>query len=267
MNEVRRGDCLEVLADLPAGSVDLMYADPPYGTGKDWGAFDDRWQNGLDGYLKWMRPRLEAVRRALAETGSLYLHCDPTASHYLKVMCDQVFGRDRFRNEVVWSYRRWSAKSAGFQRTHDILLFYAGEGATWNSPTEPKADGTPKFRRWNEPDPDKPGRFRTRCDRQQEVLETAMRDVWEIGRLQSDARERVGYPTQKPVALLDRVVLASSNQGDLVCDPFCGSGTTLVAAKRLGRRWWGCDLNPQAVTLTERRLAAETAPLPGMAGG
>ena len=105
------------------------------------------------------------------------------------------------------------------------------------------------------------------ADRSVPVPDTAMRDVWEIPRLQSDAGERVGYPTQKPVAVAERIIRASSNEGDLVADPFCGSGTALVAARRLGRRWWGCDLNLEAVALAESRLAAEPEPLPGLAGG
>ena len=265
-SDVVQGDCLDVLAGLPSGCFDLIYADPPFATGKDWGEFDDRWPGGLDGYLDYMRPRVEACRRVLAETGSFYLHCDPTASAYLRVMCDDIFGRHLFRNEIVWSYRRWAALSASYQRTHDTILFYAGPGAVWNPPVEPKAAGTPQYRRWNEPDPDRPGRMRTMTDRSVPVPDTAMRDVWEIPRLQSDAGERVGYPTQKPLAVAERIIRASSNEGDLVADPFCGSGTTLVAAHKLGRRWWGCDINPQAVRLAERRLGVETAPLPGLTG-
>ena len=264
MGEVLRGDCLTLLAGLPAASADLIYADPPFATGKDWGQFDDRWDGGLDGYLEYMRPRLVECRRVLADHGSMYLHCDPTACHYLKVMLDDIFGREQFRNEIIWSYRRWTNISTSYQRTHDNILLYSGPEAVWNSPTEPKAKGTPQYRRWNEPDP-VTGRMRTLADRSVPVPDTAMRDVWEIPRLQSDAGERVGYPTQKPEALLKRIIRASSNEGDLLIDPFCGSGTALVAAKQLGRRWWGCDINPQAVTITESRLAVETAPLEGLA--
>ena len=137
MNEVVQGDCLEVLAGLSAGSVDLIYADPPFATGRNFGQFDDRWADGLDGFLEYMRPRLTECRRVLKDTGSLYLHCDTHASHYLKVMLDTIFGRPQFRNEIVW--KRTAGRSDGGQygRVHDIILFYAGEGRIWNRPYLP----------------------------------------------------------------------------------------------------------------------------------
>ncbi len=121
MNQLYQGDNLAILRSLPDASVDLICTDPPFNTGRDWGAFDDRWEGGLDGYLKFMKPRLIECRRVLKDTGSLYLHCDPTASHYLKVMLDSVFGIKQFRNEIVWHYQ----KQRGIWAVHDIILSYS----------------------------------------------------------------------------------------------------------------------------------------------
>ena len=131
MNQLFQGDNLEILHNMPGGSVDLICTDPPFNTGKDWGAFDDRWEGGLDEYLKFMEARVVEMRRVLKDTGSLYLHCDPTASHYLKVMLDGVFGIGNFRNEIVWCYTGpGSPKMRQFNRKHDILFWYS-KGKQW----------------------------------------------------------------------------------------------------------------------------------------
>ena len=267
MNRVVVGDCLERLGDLPDASVDLVYADPPYGTGRDFGEFDDRWDGGLEGYLNWMRPRLEQCRRVLADTGAMWLHCDTTASHYLKVMMDEIWGRGNFRNEVVWCYTAPSMRRSGFPQKHDCLLFYAQSpetGFNWRSCLVPYAPGSAeKLRRparifGSVPVDNGAARIGTG-----KVVEDWWTDIPVAARF---GGEYQGYPTQKPLAVAERIIRASSNEGDLVADPFCGSGTTLVAAHKLGRRWWGCDINPQAVRLAERRLGVETAPLPGLTG-
>ena len=126
MNQLYQGDNLSIMRDLPDASVDLICTDPPFNTGKDWGAFDDRWEGGLKGYLKFMEPRLEECRRVLKDTGSFYLHCDPTASHYLKVMLDGVFGIKQFRNEIVWKrhFGQGNHVKKNYTKSHDIILFY-----------------------------------------------------------------------------------------------------------------------------------------------
>ena len=209
-------------------------------------------------YIAFMAQRVFEMHRVLKPTGSIYLHCDQTAGHYLKIMMDFIFGSKNFCNDVVWSYRRWSGKSKKYQKMHDNILFYAKDASAhcWNWPMEAKAGGTPKHKRWNERDP-KTGKLVTRSDKSVKVAETNMRDVWEIGRLQSNAKERVGYPTQKPLALLKRIIAASSNKGDLVFDPFCGCATTLIAAQDLGRRWIGIDIEEEAGNLVRDRLARE----------
>ena len=213
--------------------------------------------DGTMSYLVYMAIRLLEMKRLLKDTGSIYLHCDPTASHYLKLLMDGVFGADNFRNEIVWSYRRWGSQSQRYQKMHDILLFYGkSRDGIWNWPMEPKAEGTPKFKRWNTTDPET-GKKKTHTDKSVAVTETNMRDVWEIPRIQSTAKERLGYPTQKPIALLERIIKASSNKGDVVLDPFAGSGTTCVVASRYGRGWIGIDISENTGIFIRKRMKKE----------
>ena len=144
-------DNLERLTMLPSGSADLIYLDPPFFSNRDyeviWGdeaevrSFSDRWDGGIEHYIEWMKERCLEMHRVLAETGSLYLHCDPTASHYLKVMLDKIFDRRNFRNEIIWSYRRWPSKSKKFQTMHDVILFYtASDNNTFHVSYEPPSE-------------------------------------------------------------------------------------------------------------------------------
>lgn len=216
--------------------------------------------NDMMAYLTMMAIRLVELHRVLKPTGSIYLHCDPTASHYLKLLMDAVFGGRNFRNEIVWSYRRYTAKSNRFQREHDVLLFYTkGPKYTFNeirvpySPQSGKADSHYKqdedgrWYRWQKRRGQKPYKV---------YLSEGRRagDVWQIPHINASARERLGYPTQKPEALLERLIKASSNEGDVVLDPFCGCGTTLVVAERLHRGWIGIDITHIAITLMRHRL-------------
>ena len=208
-------------------------------------------------YLTFMATRLLEMRRVLKETGSIYLHCDPTMSHSIKMMMDAIFGANHFRNDIVWSYRRWAGKAHHYQSMHDNILFYTkSDKYVWNTPMEPKAEGTPKYKRWNAKD--KSGALRTYADKSVAVTETNMRDVWEIPRLQSSAKERTGYPTQKPRALLDRIISASTQKGDIVFDPFCGCGTACDAAEILKRNWIGIDASAAAaVVMIELRQGGQ----------
>ena len=208
--------------------------------------------SGMLSYLSYMAERLAEMQRILKPTGSIYLHCDQTASHYLKLLMDEIFGGGNFLNDIIWSYRRWAGKASRYQRMHDSLLFYKnGEQNIWTKPMEPKAAGTPKYRRWNEWDEEKQ-KLVTRSDKSKAVTETNMRDVWPIARLQSSSKERLGYPTQKPLALLERIIKASSNEGDVVLDPFCGCGTTIEAAINLNRKWVGVDISTYALEVIRR---------------
>lgn len=208
-------------------------------------------------YLSMMAPRLIELHRALRPTGSLYLHCDPTASHYLKLLLDAVFGGPNFQNEIVWRYRRWTGASHRFLRMHDVLLFYTkSKDHAFNRLFTPYTEKSLK-RKQN---------YHTRI-KGEDVYVTSVdprgvgeNDVWDIQLLNSQSRERLGYPTQKPVALLERVLEASSNPGDLVLDPFCGCGTTIDAAQALGRRWIGIDITHLSVGLIRHRLADRYGP-------
>ena len=262
MNQLYQGDNLAILREMPDASVDLICTDPPFNTGKDWGAFNDKWEGGLKGYLKFMEARCVEMRRVLKNTGSLYLHCDPTASHYLKVMLDGVFGIKQFRNEIVWHYRRWSVPCNRWQRMHDVIYFYTiSDQNYFESPLQDYAYCQPdmvvrkKVNGKTARVRDKDGnQVRYSAPKRNGVL---MHDVWrDINLIAPTAKERLGYPTQKPVALYERMIKASSNQHDTVLDPFAGSGTTLDAAQSLGRRWIGIDQSEEAISVIQKRMEA-----------
>ena len=267
-------------------------------------------------YLSYMANRLRECKRVLKSTGSIYLHCDPTMSHYLKVVMDAVFGEKGFRNEIQW--KRYGAHndvgrgSRHFGRVHDILLFYAkGPNPTWNQvfvPLDPeyvastyrhietaigrrftttpmtgpggKDKGNPVYewnghvRAWRYSKEtmeqlDKEGLLyysKTGYPRRKLYLDESKRvpvqDVWnDIRSLSGAHKERLGYPTQEPIALLDRILRASSSHGDVVLDPFCGCGTTIHAAQLLGRQWIGIDVCVNACKIIENRLREHFADL------
>ena len=253
-DQLHHGDNLPIMQGMAAGSVDLIYADPPFGTGKDWGAYADK-RTG-DDYLAWIEPRLIETRRLLKPTGSIYLHCDPTMSHYLKVLMDAVFGRAQFRNEIIWLYRRWPRVSTAWQTMHDVILFYTRSlKNTFNVSYEPISESTVKRFKGKTQVLDPVSRTRNLVvDKPTKGL--PMRDVWSLSIIAGSAAERTGYPTQKPLALLERIISASSNPGDVVLDPFCGSGTALVSAERAGRRWIGIDASLDAIRIAGERMSA-----------
>ena len=214
-------------------------------------------RNQLTAYLAMMSVRLVELHRVLKPGGSIYLHCDPTAGHSLKLLLDATFGASRFQNEIIWRYRRWPAKQMRFQRMHDTIFFYTKD-----------ADAPRVFNQlYEDLPPSTLERFGTRQQvadfssgrrrpgqTEEESPDAPMSDVWEIGIIAPSARERVGYDTQKPLRLLRRILEVSSNPGDLILDPFCGGGTAMVAAEQLGRRWCGIDITHLAIGLVEDRL-------------
>ena len=268
---------------------------------------------GMQAYLCMMAVRLLEMRRVLKDTGSLYLHCDPTASHYLKGLMDAVFGASNFRSEITW--RRTNAKGLsyrGYPNNADYLLYYSvSDDFIWHRSYRPyDQDYVQKFYRYVEPDTGRRYRLsdltnpnRNRPNLTYEFLgvtrvwrwtQERMQRAYEQGRVvqsrpgavpsqkryldempgnpvdsiwddirpvQAQAKERTGYPTQKPLALLERIIAASSNEGDMVLDPFAGCATACVAAEKLGRQWIGIDLSPKAVELVKMRLAELTASL------
>lgn len=207
-------------------------------------------------YLTTMAHRIIYMHKVLKDTGSFYLHCDPTMSHYLKLICDLIFGEKNFVNEIVWSYQRWTNNVMGFQSTHDIIFFYTKKYKTHHF--------TPLLEPYSEKSKHKARRFSKIVDGKLEQVYTeddhrqkAMRDVWNISYLNSQSKERLGYPTQKPEELLERIITASSQKGDLVADFFCGCGTTISVAQKLKRRWLGVDISHLAVKLIVNRLTKD----------
>ena len=211
-------------------------------------------------YLSMMAPRLVELRRVLKPTGSLYLHCDPTASHYLKLLLDAVYGPSNFQNEIIWYYKGAGVSPRRWGRRHDSILFYANS-KDWTFNVDPVRD--PYAASTKERFSHAIGNVRGGADYGQQQLNPKGKhpdDVWEIPILAPSARDRLGYPTQKPLPLLERIIAASSNPGDLVLDPFCGCGTTIDAAHGLGRRWIGVDITHLAVGLIKHRLVDRYGP-------
>lgn len=266
---------LHALAERPQRFA-LAYLDPPFLTGREHAevgrrrnadgdivrtltpAFDDRWDS-LESYLTALGDRVSAARELLRDDGCLVLHVDPKTSHYAKVMCDEIFGIGAFASEIVWRYRRWPAKTKNFQRVHDVLLRYVKN-----------PDAEPRFCQLYEPLA--PSTLATWGDKKQRAVVSAdgrrsrssttaettagapMGDVWELSIVAPVAKERTGYPTQKPEKLLERLIQACTEPGDAVLDPYLGSGTTLSVAARLGRHGTGIDANPRALHIARQRL-------------
>ena len=225
--------------------------------------------SAMKAYLTYMAQRVIEMHRVLKDTGSLYLHCDPTASHYLKLMLDEIFGKDNFRNEIIWHYTGWNKRlKFWFERRNDIILFYSkGKKGTFNSYSVPWTDkdeylGTRKQKLHKDEegeeyvlsDGGKGSRVR-RYIKDAMAYGSPVDNVWDIDRLNNSSKESTGYPTQKPLALLNRIVKASSNEGDIVMDPFCGCATTCVAAQQLNRKWIGIDIEKRAVNILLDRLS------------
>ena len=288
------GDNLSVLRGMNSACVNLIYFDPPLDSNRTYeapigskaawtlndvhehGELADRdpaaysvieaarqgHGRGMMSSLIFMAVRLFEMQRILKDTGSLSLHCDPTASHYIKALSGCLFGIANFRNEVIWSYRRWPFRSNHSQTMHDVILFSTkGKTNTFNvSYEKPSARYLKRFGGKTQVlDPE----TRTRklvVDEPPKGL--PQRDVWELSILAGSSKERLGYPTQKPLALLERIIKASSTSGDVVLDPFCGCATSLVAADRLQRQWAGIARSPLVVKLVDERIAADRGNLP-----
>jgi DNA modification methylase len=230
-------DWLAVANTLAPASIDLLYVDPPFNTGQTQsdrnGSFSDRYATTGD-YLAWLRERLAPSIPLLKPTGNILVHVDWRTSHRVRLLLDELLGEDRFVNHIIWSYGLGGSSARRFARKHDDILFYC---------IDPE-------RYWFEP-PRVPATSR----RMKGQLKKAT-DVLDIPSINNMAAERTGYPTQKPLALLDILVRACCPPGGVVWDPCCGSGTTLVAAIRAGRRAIGCDISPQAVVIARRRVEA-----------
>ena len=268
-NQLVWGDNLLVMGSLLekfAGSMDLIYIDPPFATGSDFSigqqqvAYRDTWKIGMGGYLAMIAERLRLIRDLLSPTGSLFLHCDWHVSHLLRAIGDEVFGAENFLNEIVWYYyNKFQGNVKRFASNHDVVLWYRkGPSYQFHQQVEKRAEGKVKqlIRHWDKQKAaivnakDADGRVMYR-----ETDQRTVDDVWRMSMLQpADRTENCGFPTQKPEALLRRIVEAASSEGDLVADFFCGSGTMLAVAEKLNRRWIGCDLGRWGIHTTRKRL-------------
>ena len=289
-NTLYFGDNLTVLRDyVREESVSLVYLDPPFKSNQDFfGAFSDTWEwnaasatafqetverggdvslvmqafrtalgaNDMLAYLSLMAPRLIELHRVLKPEGSVYLHCDPTAGHYLKLLMDAIFGPQNFLNEIIWHYRKWPSGKYTFQRNHDVILFYAKSGSrarVFNQQYMARAAST--LKRFGAAkiisgyDAEGVRRPSEMSDQQSDGVR--LDDVWDIGRVPPVKQL---YPTQKPQALLERIIETSSNEGQVILDPFCGSGTSIIAAQGLNRRWLGIDNTDLAIRVVQQRL-------------
>ena len=279
-----QGDNLDVMRGINSATIDLIATDPPFNKGRDFHAtpdslshgasFQDRWRWDVDvqpewldqiqddwpatwfyidavrafdepmaAYLCFMGVRLMEMERLLTPTGSIYLHCDPTASHYLKGLMDTIFGRKNFRNEIIWYYKNASRGKAQHAKAHENILLYAKDGRgvfNRNAVLAPYESGMTEWRYKKAGKTPPEGKTPD--------------DVIIMPALNTMDKERMGYPTQKPLALYERLILAGSNEGDIVFDPFAGCATTCVAAERLGRQWVGADYWPNTHSLVVKRL-------------
>ena len=292
------GDNLPIMRGMNSESVDLIYLDPPFNSKANYAApigseaagaeFKDTWtlrdvdiawldlieakhprlnrviqaamSNSDKSYLIYMAARLLEMKRILKDTGSTYLHCDPTMSHYLKLVMDTIFGKQHFQNEIIWCYERGSRRKSQFGRKHDVIFFYS---KTKNYVFDSDAVRIERRKTHMKVETDLEGRtWQVKKDAKSGKVYRYPTDVgvlcpdWWIGiqQLNRNEKERLGYPTQKPLALLDRIIKASSNEGNVVFDPFCGCATTLVAADRLQRDWIGVDISAKAAELVVERI-------------
>lgn len=249
---ILQGDAIELAAEFPPGEVDLLYLDPPFFTNRerrhraDGPGYDDRWPGGLTDYLAFLRGLLLATRPLLSARGVIALHLDWRASHHGRIELEHLYGADAFVNEIIWSYRTGGLSKRWLARKHDTIHVFAnGPGYTFNLLREKSYLAHRYGFRNVSIEEDEQGIF----------TRTALRDVWEFPALRGNQSEYLGYPSQKPLSLMRRLVEVYSNEGDLVADLCCGSGTTLAAAKELGRRWLGGDTSSQAVALSQQRLS------------
>lgn len=269
-NKIITGDCLDAMALIENQSIDLIYLDPPFFTEKTHRlknrdrtrefSFDDIW--GSDrGYAEFLMERIQVMRVLLKDSGSIFVHCDKSGEHIIRAILDKVFGASNFCSEIIWSYKRWSNSKKGLLPSHQNIYFYSKSNSfkfntIYSAYSETTNIDQILQRRSRDEhnksiyDLDESGAFK-HADAKKGV---PLSDVWEIPYLNPKARERVGYPTQKPLLLLERIVKLVTDEEDIVLDPFCGSGTTCVAAKLLNRQYIGIDKSAEAVELTKGRI-------------
>ena len=268
MNQLILGDNLEIMKQMDSESIDLIYLDPPFFSNRHyeviWGdkgeirSFEDRWSGGIDHYISWLKERVSEMHRLLKKTGSIYLHCDWHAQAYIKVyILDKIFGEKNLRNEIVWCYLGpGSPNVKQFLKKHDTIFWYSKsnhwkfnlDAVRFPHSEKTKAnfkkgligsgfDGAPRV-----------------INEKGKVPEDWWSDITIAARFPKGDDNNIGYPTQKPINLLERIILTSSNEGDIILDPFVGGGTTVAVADVLKRKWTGIDQSAQAIKVSEFRL-------------
>jgi DNA modification methylase len=261
-NKIFWGDNLHIMRMLPSESIDLIYIDPPFFSGRNYNvifgdenevrSFSDIWEGGMPTYLIWLNARLLEMKRLLKSTGSIYVHLDWHASHYVKVEMDKIFGYNNFINEIAWCYTGPRKSKNAFARKHDTILLYArGKNYIFNEQRVEHKSGVHNkgqvFGSFKEPDL----QVKEELESKGKLLEDWWSDIWSTDRYRN---ELIGYPTQKPISLLKRIINASTNEGDVIADFFAGGGTTAVAAQELNRRWIVSDVSRIAVEITKGRI-------------
>ncbi len=293
MNRLIYGDNLLTMQALLAGDpqtglpslrgkVDLIYIDPPFDSKADYRtkvtlpgldlqqkptvveqfAYADTWEEGTISYLKMIYSRLVLMKELLSERGSIFVHIDWHIGSYMKVILDDIFGKDNFVNEIIWYYRRWNIAGSSFATNHDTILYYGRNKSNriYNQLYIPKSEkSSAQGKSWRSVIDENGVRHSIMTD--EPTKGVPMPDVWDVSMINPVAKERIGYATQKPEALLERIIKASSNEGDLVCDFFGGSGTTAAVAEKLGRRWITCDIGkPASLVMRKRFIDQEVKP-------
>ncbi len=269
-NLIHIGDCLEIMRQIENNSIDLIYLDPPFFTEKTHRlknrqrtqefSFDDIWNTDI-AYSQFLFSRILAMQPLLKNTGSIFVHCDKTANHIVRAILDNVFGRDNFRSEIIWSYKRWSNAQKGLMPSHQTIYFYSQSAdfkfnklyTAYSETTNIDQILQNRTRDAHNKSIyaiDEKGQFKHGKAKQGVPLN----DVWQIPFLNPKATERTGYPTQKPLLLLEKIIQLVTDADDIVLDPFCGSGTTCVAAKLLKRHYIGIDISKDAVELSKQRV-------------
>lgn len=271
-NKLFWGDNLEVLHFLLNNfkeKIDLIYIDPPFFSGTNYHikieendklydsiAYFDHWNNDLDSYLQMLYERLLLFKQILSKTGLIFIHSDWHANHYIRLILDEVFGENRFVNNIIWYYyNKYSAGKKNLPRAHDTILVYSNSSNyTFNELRIPRKKPRKQLMRVNVEGvlknvKDEKGHVRYRI-----VTDKKLDDVWKIPCLQPASKEWTGFPTQKHHDLLERIIKLGSNEGDVIADFFCGSGTTLLVAEKLKRKWIGCDISEYSIYLTRNRI-------------
>ena len=271
-NKLYWGDNLEVSYNLLNSleeKIDLIYIDPPFYSGANYHieirynqgkfntiAYYDKWHNDLDSYLQMLYERIKLFKRLLSKTGLLFIHLDWHATHYIKIILDEIFGPNRFINNIVWYYyNKYSAGKKNLPRAHDDILVYSKTNKyTFNELRIPRDKPIKQLKREMVNGVLKNVKNENGHVVYRIVKDKKMDDVWRIPCMQPASKEWTGFPTQKHHELLERIIKLGSNKGDLIADFFCGSGTTLLAAEKLNRRWIGCDISKYSIYLTRKRL-------------